>query len=207
MASKVNRRTVSEEDFSSFSWLPTEPVDVRLLVCTAFFITGCGQNAAPPESRSRAGQKTQEQKPLLIGRPKFYRLVRRAGDQDFAARVEGSAADRIRVPLEGSECFARGGVPDARGVIVPARHHLVPVRAEGDREDDSRVPLEGGDLFPLRGVVDLGEPIVAGDGDPLPVGGKLYVGDDNSFLPAGDGVRLLQGGAVVDVQGAVFGGD
>src|SRR5262249_2664179 len=39
------------------------------------------------------------------------------------------------------------------------------------------------------------------------VGGKLYVGDDNSFLPAGDGVRLLKGGPVVDVQGAVFGGD
>jgi hypothetical protein len=37
MASEVNRRTVSVEEFSSFFSVASEPVDLCLWVCTAFF--------------------------------------------------------------------------------------------------------------------------------------------------------------------------
>ena len=40
MASEVNRRTVSVEDFFFFFVIASEPIDLCLLVCTAFFATG-----------------------------------------------------------------------------------------------------------------------------------------------------------------------
>jgi hypothetical protein len=40
MASEVNRQTISVEDFFFFFVVPLEPVDLCLLVCAAFFMSG-----------------------------------------------------------------------------------------------------------------------------------------------------------------------
>src|SRR5262249_11690381 len=57
MASGVNRRTVSVEDFSSFLSFSSELVDLCLLVCAAFFIAGLQPHGCSKQLiRVRAGR-------------------------------------------------------------------------------------------------------------------------------------------------------
>src|SRR5882762_6357281 len=87
--------------------------------------------------------------------PDFDRVIAAAGDQPFAVRAEGQAADEAGVAAEGADQVAGLAVPDPHRTVLPRRRQPPAVGAEGHRVDVPAVSPESPQLPARLHVPDL----------------------------------------------------